>query len=433
VGRRIVLGSCFVLGALRAFVACDTEIPRGDGPPRYYIPPDADDEDVYVPSVTIYPDAAADVAIPDAALDADAAVPAVPTLATGASFHPDPAVGNGDHTCVAIPDAGVFCWGANDHGQLGIGTNVDAPSAVKVATDENGLALGDVDELALAGWHSCARRGEDLFCWGQRFTAAQAEPPSAANADRTQPRAIGNLQIAHVAAGGPHTCAVETNGRHVCFGHASLGELGAPDAAVPCTAPIFYAYAGETTPTCSASLVPREPALPGLASIAAGEVHSCALANGRVVCWGSNADRQAPATVLLDATTQLEGVQALASGGHRNCAIAQGKVFCWGDGANPAAVPGITNPLAIGVGEGIACAIGADHKASCWTGPLGDAGAPTLIALDDVIAVAPGLSHACAMKKSHEVFCWGKNNRGQLGDGTKVDSAVPVKVTGLPL
>lgn len=431
-GRRVVVFALIVLGTLRAFIACEPDIPRGDGPPRYYIPPDADDEDVYVPSTPIVPpkDATADA---DANIDAgaDASVTG-PLLATGASFHPDPVIGNGDHTCAAIPDAGVFCWGANEHGQLGIGTNVDAPAAVKVTTDENGLPLGDVDELALAGWHSCARRGSELFCWGQRFTAAQAEPPNALNPDRTQPRAIGNVQIAHVAVGGPHTCAIEKNGRHVCFGHASLGELGAPDAGVSCSAPILYAYTGETTPTCAASLVPREPALPGLAGIAAGEVHSCALTNGRVVCWGSNADKQAPAAVLLDATTQLEGVQMLASAGHRSCALAQNKVFCWGDGANTTAVAGLVNPIAIGVGEGIACAIGADKKVACWSGTVSDAGVPTPIALDDVIAVAPGLRHACAMKKDRSVFCWGKNDRGQLGDGTKVDSVTPVKVSGLP-
>ena len=52
--------------------------------------------------------------------------------------------------------------------------------------------------------------------------------------------------------------------------------------------------------------------------------------------------------------------------------------------------------------------------------------------LSNVAAIAPGTRHACALKTDGTVWCWGKNDRGQLGDGTKVDSAYPVKVTGLP-
>jgi alpha-tubulin suppressor-like RCC1 family protein len=52
--------------------------------------------------------------------------------------------------------------------------------------------------------------------------------------------------------------------------------------------------------------------------------------------------------------------------------------------------------------------------------------------LNTVVAVAPGSRHACARKNDGSVWCWGKNDRGQLGDGTKVDSVFPVKVVGLP-
>jgi alpha-tubulin suppressor-like RCC1 family protein len=47
--------------------------------------------------------------------------------------------------------------------------------------------------------------------------------------------------------------------------------------------------------------------------------------------------------------------------------------------------------------------------------------------------IAAGDYHSLAVANDGTVWAWGKNDRGQLGDGTKVDSAVPVKVTGLPL
>ena len=46
--------------------------------------------------------------------------------------------------------------------------------------------------------------------------------------------------------------------------------------------------------------------------------------------------------------------------------------------------------------------------------------------------VAPGRRHVCARLVDATAWCWGKNDRGQLGDGSGVDSLYPVKVKGLP-
>jgi alpha-tubulin suppressor-like RCC1 family protein len=42
--------------------------------------------------------------------------------------------------------------------------------------------------------------------------------------------------------------------------------------------------------------------------------------------------------------------------------------------------------------------------------------------------VALGDAHSCALTDRGEVFCWGKNESGQLGDGTLADRATPVQV-----
>ncbi|NHM28091.1 hypothetical protein G7K71_14100 [Desulfofundulus sp. TPOSR] len=51
--------------------------------------------------------------------------------------------------------------------------------------------------------------------------------------------------------------------------------------------------------------------------------------------------------------------------------------------------------------------------------------------LNDVVSVACGRHHFLALKKDGTVWAWGKNDVGQLGDGTTVDKSVPVKVIGL--
>jgi hypothetical protein len=43
-------------------------------------------------------------------------------------------------------------------------------------------------------------------------------------------------------------------------------------------------------------------------------------------------------------------------------------------------------------------------------------------------AIGTGVYHACALINDGSVYCWGSNYHGQLGDGSRVDSAVPVRV-----
>jgi alpha-tubulin suppressor-like RCC1 family protein len=45
--------------------------------------------------------------------------------------------------------------------------------------------------------------------------------------------------------------------------------------------------------------------------------------------------------------------------------------------------------------------------------------------------LAAGDAHSCAIDAAGAVVCWGWNADGQLGDGTRADRAVPVKVRGL--
>jgi hypothetical protein len=49
----------------------------------------------------------------------------------------------------------------------------------------------------------------------------------------------------------------------------------------------------------------------------------------------------------------------------------------------------------------------------------------------DVVEISAGGDHVCARRSSGSVVCWGRNDRGQLGDGTTVNSAIPVFVVGL--
>ncbi len=51
---------------------------------------------------------------------------------------------------------------------------------------------------------------------------------------------------------------------------------------------------------------------------------------------------------------------------------------------------------------------------------------------DSIAALAAGDDHSLAIDANGGVWAWGRNDHGQLGDGTTVDRAVPVPVSGLP-
>jgi alpha-tubulin suppressor-like RCC1 family protein len=190
-------------------------------------------------------------------------------------------------------------------------------------------------------------------------------------------------------------------------------------------------------------------------SLALGDEHSCALRrSGTVVCWGRNfsgqlgdgsrEDRAAPVAVA-----GLDGVQQLVAFGARTCAARRdGSLWCWGrvEGLSPSARAGApetwdaTTPQRIDAGGAVTeVALGAEHACvrdgrgavRCWGknehGQIGDGTQrarplPQRVnGLPAARSLALGTSHSCALVEEGKVWCWGANEGGQLGDGTTHD------------
>jgi alpha-tubulin suppressor-like RCC1 family protein len=94
----------------------------------------------------------------------------------------------------------------------------------------------------------------------------------------------------------------------------------------------------------------------------------------------------------------------------------------------------------VAAGEWHTCGITTDHRPYCWgSGLLGD-GQPDRAHQERPGAVsgdlrliqvaAAGATHMCGVTTDYRAYCWGRNVSGQLGDGTRLDRLSPVPVGG---
>ena len=340
------------------------------------------------------------------------------------------------HTCGVLGDGSVWCWGVNEHGQLGSGTLANSASPVHVVELPE-AAVG----LSAGRSHTCAvLQDGTLWCWGDN-SSGQIAPD--AQSDNVTPVLVSDPagQVAQVACGDDFTCIrLASDGTVWCWGANALGQLGdgtGTDSATPVAVTLSTAAS----------------------DIGAGSSHACAvLSDGSVWCWGDNGAGQVlgggSAQYLSPQEVGVTSAVSVAPGDRHTCVVDQsGQAWCWGRNAEgalgngtldattlPVLVHTDSQVTALSLGTSFSCGVMADRFVWCWgsnadgrlgIGSLSPGGSATplkVLEVDDGQQVSAGFAHACALYGVGSLRCWGSNDHGQLGDGSTTDSATPVLV-----
>ena len=135
------------------------------------------------------------------------------------------------HVCALDAVGAAYCWGYDDYGEIGDGYASGNPSSVPVAVITNGALAGKVLVRINAGWdHTCALDSMGAaYCWGEN---GPGELGDGTTTDSRVPVAVdtsgvlADKTLTDIAAGGYHTCAVDSSGAAYCWGYDYSGELG---------------------------------------------------------------------------------------------------------------------------------------------------------------------------------------------------------------
>lgn len=349
-------------------------------------------------------------------------------------------------------DGRLWGWGANESGQLGIGTLEDHARAVQVMANGTDGAFDGVIGIAAGKAHAVAIRemaGEDktVWCWGAQRRGAlgngQTEMSAVVYPVRVLKAAGERLDgIVQVRAGPGFTLALDRDGKVWGWGDNRYGQLGN----------------GTTTDSAFAQLV-SFPEGTVISAIGAGGNESvgtgfglAVAVDGTVYSWGShvsgenslNGEAEGDASLV----TIAKGGAPIGKPSGRTMAMFvggnEGGEFQFGVQALTGESP-LSNGGIAGGGYHV-IALKTDGNVSTWgaqdNGRLGnDATAVAAITVPqvfkkltgsaifaDAVSVAAGAAQSYAIDSGGYLYSAGSNSAGELGNNSVTDSAIPVRV-----
>jgi alpha-tubulin suppressor-like RCC1 family protein len=239
-------------------------------------------------------------------------------------------------------------------------------------------------------------------------------------------------------------CMVKDTGSLACWGrNAPQGSTWSGGAS--------FGLAAVTPP---ASQPVPGPAIPDVVEGSGGVSHMCVrTSSGSVQCWGANGNGQLgnASVVSSNIPVSVQGITNASdvdAGWRHTCAIQNGKVLCWGsnyagqlgngtrtDSNIAVQVVGLNDAVQVSAGDRSSCAVRANGRVACWgfklfgqnvysPTPIYETTPVEITGVDAAAAATVGIEHACVVTRTGKLQCFGRNDSGQLGNGTATNSLV---------
>lgn len=354
-------------------------------------------------------------------------------------------------TCALNTSGAAYCWGNNSYGGVGDGTFTDRSSPTLVSGSGSGALIFTQIKSGLA---SCAINASgEAYCWGHNSGGAVGDGTFT---NRPSPTKVvgsgaGSLIFTSISGSGANSCALNALHQAYCWGygfHYAIGNMSTSDQNVP-----TWVMGTGTGPNAFSSL-------------SSGDAHVCGLTiDGEIFCWGSNDSGQignglGPKKIKPTLTVGPVRAYTLSTEASTVVTDNEGKAFSAGTfgywpeyTSRPTALPYPFYAAKVASHFCVRCALEPAGALHCYTGGYYNCvGAYHNITGDgtsnDYSASAPGTvtgsgsgsmvftdvsandQHVCGLTREGAVYCWGKNDLGELGDGTFTTQLTPVQVVG---
>jgi alpha-tubulin suppressor-like RCC1 family protein len=247
------------------------------------------------------------------------------------------AISVGRLTTCGLSESGTgYCWGINQHGEVGASTVAIGASSSSPVPVEGGLTF----KAIATGWlHACGiTTAGAAYCWGANNSGQLGS--GADTLDRRSPTAVsGGLTFTQISLGSRYTCGLTTDGSAYCWGDNGTGQLGDGTLTARVTpTPVaggrkFSQIAAGSGFAAGANAIPPVP-------LQGGSGHTCALTTaGQPYCWGWNGDGEIGDGTTVDKLTPTAvggGLTfgTIAVGGAYSCGMQGDNVWCWGSNRN---------------------------------------------------------------------------------------------------
>lgn len=310
------------------------------------------------------------------------------------------------HSLFLKSDGTVWTVGNNGSGQLGDNSTTDRSTVVQVVVS-GGSALSNITAIAGGAAHSIALKSDGtVWTWGDNTYGELGDGSTTVCNGialcRSVAAQVPNLSnVIGIAAGGYHNLALISGGTVKSWGRNNNGQLG-DNSTTNRTTPVNV----DTTSLSDAT------------QVAAGGFHSVALRgnnSGKLKAWGKGSDGQLGNNSFTDSLLPTTMADSLG-------------VTFTGAGFVSA---GINFTTLTTVSSNRVWSTGSDGRGQQGTGCAGStSGFVRINSLTNVSQAQAGATgeHVVAFRTDTTARGWGRNDNGQVGNGTTTDQCSPVTV-----